>query len=114
MECRTYIEGMAKPSPITTIRPRRAAPIFVCKKCLKRVDDGPALKRGLKSELKRRSAAQGIKRPRVVMTDCMDICPKRAVVAASGATLARGEYRLLTDIDDAAEAAAQLMPPERN
>ena len=112
--CRTYIEGMAKPSPITTIRPRRAAPIFVCKKCLKRVDGGPALKRGLTSELKRRSAAQDIKRPRVVMTGCLDICPKRAVVAASGATLARGEYLLLTGIDSTAEAAALLMSPERN
>ena len=48
------------------------------------------------------------------MTDCMDICPKRAVVAASGATLARGEYLLLADTDGAAEAAAQLIPPGRN
>ena len=103
---------MAKTREITTIRPRRAEPIFVCKKCLKRIEDGPALKRALKSELKRRSAVQGIKRPRVVMTGCMDICPKRAVVAASGATLARGEYLLLGDGGGTAEAAALLMRPD--
>jgi predicted metal-binding protein len=105
---------MARTSAISTIRPRRAAPVFVCKKCLKRIDDGPALKRELKSELKRRSAAQGVKRPRVIMTGCMDICPKRAVVAASGTTLARGEYLLLADGDGTAEAAERLMRPERN
>ena len=100
---------MSKTNPITTIRPRRAEPVFVCKKCLKRIDDGPALKRALKSELKQRSAARGIKRPRVVMTSCMDICPKRAVVAASATTLARGEYLLLSDGGGTAEAAALLM-----
>jgi predicted metal-binding protein len=105
---------MAKTSGIATIRPRRAAPVFICKKCLKRVDDGHALRRELKSELKRQSAAQGVKRPRVIMTGCMDICPKRAVVAASGATLARGEYLLLSDGDAAAEAAALLTQPASN
>jgi predicted metal-binding protein len=72
---------MSKTPDITTIRPRRAEPIFVCRKCLKRIDDGPALKRALKSELKQRSAARGIKRPRMVMTSCMDICPKRAAAS---------------------------------
>ena len=105
---------MSKTNPITTIRPRRAEPVFVCKKCLKRIDDGPALKRALKSELKQRSAARGIKRPRVVMTSCMDICPKRAVVAASAATLARGEYLLLGHDGGTAEAAALLMRPDEN
>ena len=104
---------MPKTHPITTIRPRRAAPVFICKKCLKRVADGPALKRALKSELKQQSAARGVKRPRVVMTSCMDICPKRAVVAASATTLARGEYLLLGDGDGAAEAAALLMSTEQ-
>jgi predicted metal-binding protein len=105
---------MSKTSPITTIRPRRAEPVFICKKCLKRIDDGPALKRALKSELKQRSAARGIKRPRVVMTSCMDICPKRAVVAASATTLARGEYLLLGDDGGTAEAAALLMRPDQS
>lgn len=105
---------MPKTSDIMTIRPRRAEPVFVCKKCLKRVDDGPALKRSLKSELKRHSAARGIKRPRVVMTSCMDICPKRAVVAASATTLAHGEYLLLGNEGGVADAAALLMRPQDN
>jgi hypothetical protein len=41
----------------------------------------------------------------------MDICPKRAVVAASATTLARGEYLLLGDDRGTAEAAALLMRP---
>jgi predicted metal-binding protein len=93
--------------------PRGAEPVLVCRKCLKRVSNGPALKRALKSELKRRSAARGIKHPRMVMTSCLDICPKRAVVAASAATLARGEYLLLADADGSAEAAALLMRPDK-
>jgi predicted metal-binding protein len=105
---------MSKTSDITTIRPRRPEPIFVCRKCLKRIDDGPALKRALKSELKQRSAARGIKRPRVIVTSCMDICPKRAVVAASAATLARGEYLLLGNDGGTAEAAALLMQPDQS
>jgi hypothetical protein len=64
--------------------------------------------------LKQRSAARGIKRPRVVMTSCMDSCPTRAVAAASAATLARGEYLLLGDDKGAAEAAALLRRPEEN
>ena len=105
---------MSETSPITTIRPRRSELVFVCRKCLKRVSDGPSLKRALKSELKQLSVAQGIKRPRVVVTGCMDICPKRAVVAASGATLARGEYLLLADENGAAKAAELLMRSEQN
>ncbi len=100
---------MTKVSSIATIRPRRADPVFVCRKCLKRVGDGAGIKRALKSELKRCSRAEGTKRPRVVMTGCMDICPKRAVVAASGATLARGEYLLLADSEGVADAATALI-----
>lgn len=108
---RSYIRGMHQAS-LVTIRPRRAPPVLVCKKCLKRVDDGKALKRALKSEVKRVSEAQSIKRPRVVMTDCMGICPKRAVVVASSATLHRGEYLLLRDAEASAEAIAVLMEKE--
>jgi predicted metal-binding protein len=103
---------MVKTTPIVTLRPRRARPVLVCKKCLKRIDDGSKLKRALKSELKRRSAAQGTRRPRVVMTGCFGICPKRAVVVASGATLQRGEYLLLADAASSATAAALLAPSE--
>ncbi|MDB5653581.1 MAG: hypothetical protein JWQ94_1194 [Tardiphaga sp.] len=100
---------MSKPS-VVTIAPRRPQPIFVCKKCLGRVDDGKALKRALKSEAKRLGAARATKPPRVVLTSCMGICPKRAVVVASAATLQQGRYLLLADGDSAANAASILMP----
>lgn len=45
------------------------------------------------------------------MTSCFGICPKRAVVVASGATLARGECLLLANTSDAEAAAAILLPP---
>jgi predicted metal-binding protein len=99
------------------IRPHRSPasrpPVLICKKCLKRSGDGPKLKRALKSEVKRRSIAQGTKRPRVVQTGCLGICPKRAVVLTTGATLDRGEYLLLGNIESIADAATMLMPPKR-
>ncbi|MDB5484763.1 MAG: hypothetical protein JWQ51_3076 [Tardiphaga sp.] len=98
---------MAKPS-LVTIRPRRPQPVFVCKKCLTRVPDGAKLRRSLKSELKRRASAQGMKSPRVVPTSCLGICPKRAVVIASAATLHRGAYLLLADRDGIADAVQAL------
>ncbi len=105
---------MVKNASIATIRPRRQKPILICKKCVKRVAGGSRLKRALKSEVRRRSADQATKRPRIVATGCFGICPKRAVVLASAATLNRGEYLLLADADLSAEAAAILMPPERS
>jgi predicted metal-binding protein len=100
-------------SPVVTIAPRRPQPIFVCKKCLGRVDDGKALRRGLKSEAKRLGAQRSTKPPRIVMTGCLGFCPKRAVVVASAATLQQGQYLLLADGDSAANAAAILMPEGR-
>ena len=97
-------------SSVFTIAPRRPQPIFVCKKCLGRIDDGKALRRGLKSETKRLAQERGEKPTRVVLTSCLGICPKRAVVVASAATLQRGEYLLLADGDSAAKAAPILMP----
>ncbi|MBB5047060.1 putative metal-binding protein [Rhodopseudomonas rhenobacensis] len=96
------------PSPIVA-RPRGTPPVLICRKCLSRVDDGKALKQALKSELKQRSQSRGVKRPRVVMTGCFGICPKRAVVTASAATLGRGEYVLVKDAGQAEEAAGVLM-----
>jgi predicted metal-binding protein len=97
-------------SSLVTARLRRAPPVLVCKKCLSRIDDGKALRKALKSELKARSRAQGTKPPRVVLTGCLGICPKRAVVVASAATLQHGEYLLLPDSASSIEAAARLMP----
>ncbi|MDB5617347.1 (2Fe-2S) ferredoxin domain-containing protein [Tardiphaga sp.] len=105
----SYMPAMPKPS-VVTIQPRRSPPIFVYKKCLGRIDDGKALRRGLKSEARRLGAGRAMKPPRIVLTGCMGICPKRAVVVASPATLERGQYLLLADGDSAANAAAILMP----
>ena len=97
-------------SSLVTIQPRRPQPIFVCKKCLGRIDDGKELRRGLKSEAKRLAQSRATKPARIVMTSCLGICPKRAVVVASAATLQQGQYLLLADADSAANAAAILMP----
>ena len=97
-------------SSVVTIQPRRPQPIFVCKKCLGRIDDGKALRRELKSETKRLAQMRATKPARIVMTSCLGICPKRAVVVASAATLQTGQYLLLADADSAANAAAILMP----
>lgn len=96
--------------PVATARLRRASPVFVCRKCLSRVADGKKLRKALKGELKHRGAKLESKGPRVVLTSCFGICPKRAVVTASAATLQSGRYLLLSDASAAAEAAAQLMP----
>jgi hypothetical protein len=110
---RTYMDGMVKDSSLVTLRPCRPEPILACRKCLKRAADGKQIKRALKSEVKRRSAVQGSKRPRIVLTDCFGICPKRAVVLASGKTLHRGEYLLLAGHDEIDEATAILMQSDR-
>jgi predicted metal-binding protein len=104
--------SMTKTAPLITLRPRRAGPILVCKKCLKRIDGGSKLKRALKTEIKRRGPGQAKRRSRIVLTSCFGICPKRAVVVASGSSLQRGEYLLLPDVDSGAEAVARLVPPE--
>jgi hypothetical protein len=103
-----YIHGMVKPAFIATAKPRRSLPVLLCKKCLKRAANGGAIKRALKSVLKETSRGRGEKRARLVMAGCFGLCPKRAVTAASGTTLARGEYLLLTDEDQAAEAVSRL------
>jgi predicted metal-binding protein len=110
---RAYIQPMAKKSSIMTARSRRAAPVFVCRKCLKRIEDGPSLKQTLKSELKRRDFAPEKKPPRVVLTGCFGICPKRAVVMASAETLHRGEYLLLTETNQVGDALDRLVPRDR-
>lgn len=109
---RPYIQHMAKITSIVTVRSRRE-PVLVCKKCLKRVPNGHKIKRALKAAVKHQSAAQPKRRPRLVLTGCFDICPRHAVAVANGATLQRGEYVLLADADQADEAAAVLMPPDR-
>lgn len=98
--------------PVATARSRRAPPVFICKKCLGRVDDGKAVRKALKSELKQASQARDIKGPRVVLAGCLGICPKRAVVVASAATLAADRYLLLPSAAAVPDAVDSLMPPQ--
>lgn len=100
---------MSKAASNVTVRSRRE-PVLICKKCLKRVPDGRKIRRELKSATKSLRDAQPDHRPRLVMTSCFGICPKRAVVVASATTLHRGEYVLLADADQAADAVSLLMP----
>lgn len=101
------------PKPVIPARLRRAPPILVCKKCLGRIDDGKKLRKALKSDSKKRSRKQDVKSPRVVMTSCLGICPKRAVVVASAATLQDGRYLLVSSADASSEAVSALMPDSR-
>lgn len=107
---RSYIPGMSTKPPLVMARPRRPSPVFICRKCLKRADDGHAIRQALKTELKQRAKASGGKRARVVTTGCLGICPRRAVVLASAATLQRGEYVLVSDSDQVAAAVDVLKP----
>jgi hypothetical protein len=104
----THIEGMKNPSELMIVKSRRAGAVLVCKKCLKRADDGKIVKRRLKAELKHRNGENG-KRRRAVLTGCFGICPKHAVVMASGRTLARGEFLLVSDRNSISDAADVLL-----
>lgn len=93
-------------------RPRRASPILVCKKCLKRAPAGAEVRRELKSALKHRPSG-ALKRSRLVSTSCFGICPKRAVVMASAQSLQAGEYILVShrrQVDDALEGLSASTP----
>jgi hypothetical protein len=67
---------------------------------MKRMTEGGKLKRRLKASLKQRSAGQKKGRARLVITNCFGICPKDAVVTASAATFARGEFLLIRDCSE--------------
>jgi hypothetical protein len=103
-----YIGSMSLKSSPTIARLRRPPPVLLCGKCLSRSKDGKKLKLALKAELKQQAAARGGRRARLVTTGCLGICPKRAVVTASAATLGRGEYVLVAERGAAGEAVAVL------
>jgi Fe-S-cluster-containing hydrogenase component 2 len=90
-------------------RSRRASPVLVCKKCLKRCSKGARIRRELKRELKQRSAVRK-EAPRLVSTTCFGICPKRAVVLASTRSLQRDEFILVSRQRDVQEALENLLP----
>lgn len=93
-------------------RLRRAPPLLFCKKCLKRAGSGENIRREAKHALKRRRT-EAIKPARLVATGCFGICPKRAVVFASGPSLGKGEYVLVSDQHDVESAFDLLGLPGR-
>ncbi len=111
------IEPERAPEPL---RRRRAAAaprlvplrptVLLCGKCLKRCDDGKALRRALKDGAKVRAAEVGLKKVRIVKAGCLGLCPKGALVVASAATLASGEAVLLRDASEVAAVLPRLLP----
>src|SRR3954452_2852619 len=95
---------MARPC---IIRPPRPAPVFVCRKCLKRSDDAREIRKEIKRAMKRTAPAHG-KPARTIMTSCFGLCPKRAVVITASVRAARGEYVLVSQADDIAGALSLL------
>jgi predicted metal-binding protein len=88
-----------------------AQTIFICTKCAKKLPGKPgakAVRAALKAALKRRSAAKGWGRVRIVQTGCFDLCPKRRQVLASGRTLAQGKL-VVVDADMDAEGALEAL-----
>ena len=102
------------------VRLRRT--VLYCGKCLKRCDDGKALRRALKDGVKTHVAqhaggtGQDEKsrdkngKVRLVKAGCLGLCPRGRLVVASPATLAGGEALLLRDEADVAAALPRLLP----
>ncbi|NPU13844.1 hypothetical protein HL667_08860 [Bradyrhizobium sp. 83012] len=89
------------------VRPPRPAPVFVCRKCLKRSDDAKDIGKEIKRAMKRAAPARG-KPARTIMTSCFGLCPKRAVVITAGVRAARGEYVLVSRAGEVAGALSLL------
>jgi predicted metal-binding protein len=93
---------MTDKRPLRTVELRRPGPVLVCRKCLKRKTGGGKLKQRLKAGLQEHSEGQRKRRSRLVLTNCLGICPKEAAVAFSPAAFARGEVVLIGDSSKAA------------
>ena len=83
--------------------PRRAGPVLVCTKCLKRSSKGDKIRRTLKRQLRHRQG-EAKRAPKLVGAGCFGICPKKAVVLANGHSLHKGEYVLVTRRNEVEEA----------
>jgi predicted metal-binding protein len=105
-----YMRGMAKNISPVVVKTRRADCVFVCRKCLDRIDHGGKVKPRLKAALAPAVAVPGQRRQKIVMTSCFGVCPRRAVVCASPETLGQGEVVLLADAKPSSirRAAASL------
>src|SRR4051794_4040450 len=89
-------------------RSRRPSPVLICKKCLRRCPGGDKIRGRLKHQLKARRT--GKKPSRLVSVNCFGICPKRAVVLASGRSLEKDEYLLVSRPRQVEDALETLLP----
>lgn len=104
-----------KPAGYKVARANRPT-IFACGKCLERMRHGKTMRRALADAVERQSLQDATtaprKRPsRVVRTACLGLCPKRALVLTSAATLARCEALIVADPGDVPAAVARLLDP---
>lgn len=90
-------------------RSRRPSPLLVCRKCLKRCSDGDKIRSTIKRRLKKSGFDK--KAPKLVSTSCFGLCPKRAVVLASGHSLRDNEYILVSRRGEVEQALEKLLPP---
>ena len=96
---------------LRVVRPRWGGAILLCGKCLKRHDEGKALRQHLKAVVKEQAAVRPTQRKiRIVKIACVGLCPRRAVVVASAASLSAGEVLLVRDAADITEALPRLLP----
>jgi hypothetical protein len=105
-DAETFLHRRGK---LTVVSPRRRLPVLVCGKCLARHHKGRKLKDALRSELKHRGVSAPIGRARLIETGCFDICPKGAIVLASGRSLRQGAYVLLADRKTVSQALDLLL-----
>lgn len=90
------------------VRPRWRGLVLVCGKCLKRHDDGAAIRRTLKTEVKAQNPVPRQK-IRVAKTGCLGICPKGAAILASARTLASGDVVMVRGSGEVADAVSRLL-----
>jgi predicted metal-binding protein len=85
-----------------------AETVLVCSKCAKKFPDGRGAK-GVRSALKSALKSRRWGKVRVVETKCMDLCPKRRLVLASGTTLSNHKLVVVDAGFDADAALTQLL-----
>src|SRR4051794_39952902 len=101
-----FLHLIMKPPIIA--RARRPGPILICRRCLKRWVGGDRIRSRLKRELKQRRT--GKKTSRLVAVNCFGICPKEAVVLASGRSLESDEYMLVSRPRQVEAVLEKLLP----
>jgi predicted metal-binding protein len=100
-----------KSKPIESVMPAWQSVVLVCKECRKRSNGPKGLKsKPMASEIKR--AARDIEpRPRIVLTNCLGLCPKgAATIAVVGSNVATRALAV-TSLKQAGQGALSLLAP---